>query len=168
MPLLLISDSNILIDIEAGGLTASMFSLQYNFAVPDILFVDELQEHHGHLIAMGLQTKTLDGQTVARAMELINLYRKPSRTDLLALALAEHESCPLLTGDRYLRKAAAEEGVPVHGTIWLIEQMVRQGKTTVEVAEQAFESMRNNNRRLPWDLVGRSLQALRKNEGQGN
>lgn len=36
--LLLISDANILIDIEIGGLVAPMFSLDYQFAVPDVLF----------------------------------------------------------------------------------------------------------------------------------
>ncbi len=42
--LLLISDANILIDIEVGGLTASMFSLNYQFALSDVLFYDELEE----------------------------------------------------------------------------------------------------------------------------
>ena len=38
--LLLISDANVLIDIENGGLTGAMFSLPYQFAVPDILFYE--------------------------------------------------------------------------------------------------------------------------------
>ncbi len=38
--LLLISDANVLIDIENGGLTSAMFSLPYQFAVPDILFYE--------------------------------------------------------------------------------------------------------------------------------
>ncbi|WP_206434421.1 hypothetical protein [Iodobacter ciconiae] len=39
---LLISDANILIDMEEGGLLASMFSLNYEFLIPDILFYEEL------------------------------------------------------------------------------------------------------------------------------
>ena len=35
--LLLISDANILMDIEVGDLVAPMFSLGYQFAVPDVL-----------------------------------------------------------------------------------------------------------------------------------
>ena len=42
--------------------------------------------------------------------------------------------------------------------------MVKQGKLSIEVAEQAYETMRNNNRRLPWDLVEQSLQELREIE----
>jgi len=40
--LLLVSDANILIDMDEGGLLASMFSLDCQFIVPDILFTEEL------------------------------------------------------------------------------------------------------------------------------
>ena len=52
--LLLISDTSILIDIECGQLTGAMFSLDYQFAVPDILFAEELAEKHGALLKFGL------------------------------------------------------------------------------------------------------------------
>ena len=51
--LLLISDANILMDVEVGDLVAPMFSLGYQFAVPDILYYEELEEQHAHLLDMG-------------------------------------------------------------------------------------------------------------------
>ena len=45
---------------------------------------------------------------------------------LRSLSLALQENCPLLTGDRNLRKAADQEGVQVHGTIWLVSEMLRE------------------------------------------
>lgn len=168
MPLLLISDSNILIDIEVGGLTASMFSLEYDFAVPDILFADELAARHGHLIEMGLQSRTMEGQVIERAFALINQYRKPSKYDIMALALAEYENCCLLTGDKDLREAAVAETIEVRGTIWLVAEMVLQGRISVDVAEQAYVKMRKNGRRLPWDLVEQSLRELREIEDQNH
>lgn len=42
--LLLISDANILIDIEDGHLTPAVFRLPYVIAVPDILFELELRQ----------------------------------------------------------------------------------------------------------------------------
>ena len=53
--LLLISDANILIDIEDGSLTPVVFHLPYEIAVPDILFELELKERHNHLLQMGLK-----------------------------------------------------------------------------------------------------------------
>ena len=42
--LLLISDANILMDVEVGDLVAPMFSLGYPFAVPDVLYYEELEQ----------------------------------------------------------------------------------------------------------------------------
>lgn len=148
-----ISDANILIDVEVGGLMAPMFSLGYQFAVPDVLFFEELAEQHAHWRDMGLQVKTLSAQSVARVLALSQKYKRPSRNDLFALALAQDEQCALLTGDAALRSAAETERIEVKGTIWLVSEMVRQQCITAVVARTAFERMRQGGRRLPWDLV---------------
>jgi len=41
--MLLISDANILIDMADGGLLQAMFRLEETFAVPDVLFEEELE-----------------------------------------------------------------------------------------------------------------------------
>src|SRR5471030_1627736 len=98
--LLLISDANILIDIEIGGLVAPMFSLDYQFAVPDVLFYEELEERHSYMLGMGLVVKDLNEALVTRVSKLAAQYPRPGRNDLFALVLAENEECPLLTGDK--------------------------------------------------------------------
>src|SRR3972149_5500331 len=50
--LLLISDANILIDMEDGNLIPVIFQLPYEIAVPDILFELELRERHSHLLGL--------------------------------------------------------------------------------------------------------------------
>jgi len=66
--LLLISDANILIDIESGGLITFMFSLEVQFAVPDILFNDELKDLHAHLLELGEQLRQFDDEQVQRVV----------------------------------------------------------------------------------------------------
>lgn len=39
-------------DVEVGDLVAPMFSLGYQFAVPDVLYYEELEEQHAHLLDM--------------------------------------------------------------------------------------------------------------------
>ena len=46
---LLISDANILIDMEKGGITRQMFQFDAVFAVPNTLYAEELEEEHPHL-----------------------------------------------------------------------------------------------------------------------
>jgi len=142
--LLLISDANILMDVEMGDLVAPMFSLAYQFAVPDILYYEELEGQHAHLLDMGLQIRSLSSKSVERVQSLSQTYVRPGRNDLFALALAEVEKCPLLTGDAALRQAAETELIEVKGTIWLISEMVREQRITVAVARGSLHKMRVN------------------------
>lgn len=122
--MLLVSDTNIIIDLETGGLVDELLALEDDVGVPNVLFHDELSAQHDYLEQAGLRVLALDGETMMRAFQLAGRYQKPSRNDLMALALAEQERGVLLTGDRDLRDVAETEQVPVHGTIWIIGQMI--------------------------------------------
>jgi rRNA maturation endonuclease Nob1 len=156
---LLVSDANIPIDIEHGNLTASMFSMKITFTVPDVLFEKELRARHSHLLDFGLKIKSLSDEAVDKAIEFAAKYRQPSRIDLFALSLALQENCPLLTGDKNLRKAAKQEGVQVHGTIWLVGEMLREKIIQPTVARTAFQKMKDAGSRLPWAEVNELLDS---------
>lgn len=147
--LLLISDACVIIDIEKGGLTNVMFSLPYQFGTPDILYNDELKARHAHLLNCGLICKSMDGGLIEKAYHLGQLHKKLSLYDRLALTLAQAENCTLLTGDSALRQIAESSNVEVHGTIWLVEQMLNNKKISVAVAHESFEKMLNADSRLP-------------------
>ncbi len=158
---LLISDANILIDMEKGGITRQMFQFDAVFAVPNILYEEELREEHPHLLGLGLRTLELSEETVAWAEKLISRHAKTgaSINDLLALALARQEKTTLLTGDGKLRIVAAKEHITVRGTLWLVEQLIESGIMTVQQAADAYDRMKAARRRLPWDEVERQLRA---------
>lgn len=158
-PKLLISDANIIIDMEAGGLIIQMFRLDYEFAVPDVLYEEELKENHANLPKLGLKRLELQPQSVAYSVELGAKYRKPGRIDLMALALAKQEKCQLLTGDQALREAGVAEGLEVVGTIWLIGEMLRAKLATKKEARAAYAEMKESDRRLPWAEVEKQLKA---------
>ena len=150
---LLISDANILIDIENGDLTLIVFRLPYEIAVPDILFEVELRERHSRLLEAGLKVKSLTADSVKKAEHLRAQYPGPSILDHSALALAAQEQCALLTGDKHLRAVAQKEGVEVHGTIWIIEQLLKQRLIQVHKAKTSFDTMKATGSRLPWGDV---------------
>lgn len=157
---LLISDANILIDLEEGEILESLFGLPFRFKVPDILFYEELEAQHAHLLAMGLMLGELTPQTMLYAIELSSRVSGPSRNDCFALASARQENCPLLSGDRDLRRTAENEDIEVHGTIWLVEQMIINQIITVPRARRAYKRMKENARRLPWGLAFESLEVF--------
>jgi predicted nucleic acid-binding protein len=78
--------------------------------------------------------------------------------DLLALALARQEQCPLLTGDRNLRQVAKEVGVEVNGTIWLVGEMLGAKVVTRTQAADAYDAMHREGRRLPKDEIEAQLK----------
>jgi hypothetical protein len=137
--LLLISDANILIDMEAGQLMERLFQLPMQFAMPDILYWEEIEPGTPGLEAQGLRILEVTGDYVRYASELPDKYgSEPSPNDYLALALAKQEGCPLLTGDQALKAAAQAEDLSVMGTVWLLRTMIENQLLSVDEAIAAL------------------------------
>ena len=149
--------------MEEGGLLEAMFQLPFDFATPDILFFEELEEEHAHLPDLGLALKEVSSESMIYAMQLTGIYTQASRNDCFALALAKQEQCPLLTGDLALRKAAEKEAAIVKGTIWLVTQLVVHQKITTDQAQEAYNQMKANGRRLPWAIAEQELEKQKDN-----
>lgn len=155
--LLLISDASVLIDIECGGLSDSMFALSWQFAVPDILFFEELETRHAHLLNLGLIIKKMSGELLLEAYKFRQQFFRTSFNDLLALVLAKHENCQLLTGDKALKNVAQKFKIETHGTIWLVEKLIQHEIITVTQARRAFQKMQNAGSRLPKEEIEKML-----------
>jgi predicted nucleic acid-binding protein len=160
MQQLLISDTNILIDLEEGELITALFRLPYHFQVPDILYAEELEDQHSHLLSMGLSQKELSPETLIYAQRVMQNISGPSRNDCFALALARQESCPLLTGDKALRSAAKNEAIDVRGTIWVVEELIHHQLITPEQAHHTYNLMKARGRRLPWEQAFKRLETM--------
>ena len=157
---LLVSDANILIDLEEGGLLTAFFDLPFEFTVPDILFFEELEEQHAHLLDIGLVVRELSVNTMSYAFSLTQKARGPSRMDCFALALAKEESCPLLSGDKALRKLANKELIQTMGTIWIVGRLVEEKLISKDEARSAYKKMKAAGSRLPWDTAEEELSKL--------
>ncbi len=52
---ILVGDANIFIDVTVSNLSEAMFRLEDTIATPDVLYQDELLQHHPELPGLGLQ-----------------------------------------------------------------------------------------------------------------
>ncbi len=93
-----------------------------------------------------------------KVLELATKYIRVSRIDLFALVQAKDEEAVLLTDDKELRRAAENEGVRVHGTLWVLDQMVERGLVNRAQAAKTLEQMRVKNRYLPGAEVEKRLR----------
>lgn len=157
----IISDANIIIDMDVGGILDYMFKLSETFAVPDILYIEELSEQHPELPGIGLQVLRLREEFIVEAYRLREYYPKPGMNDLFALALAKQEGGPLLTGDKDLREAADGEEVIVNGTLWLVQKLFDEDVLTIDVVERAYALMKREGRRLPWNEVTKQIMKMK-------
>ena len=167
---LLISDANILIDMEAGALMETLFQLPVQLGIPDLLYYEEIEPGTPGLEDLGLQIMEVTGDYVKYAQLLRSQYNhtlpakngpQPSHNDYLALALAKQETCTLLTGDANLRIVASKEQITVMGTIGLLCAMVENQLLTVDDAMNALNKMKQGKRRLPWPEAEKMLNTLR-------
>jgi predicted nucleic acid-binding protein len=148
----LVTDTTLWIDLDKGELVLQIFRLPYKLVVPDVMISQELEEPDGFkLIALGLETEELSGTEVSRVSDYARKYKRPSRHDLFALVLAQRLNCPLITGDLDLRVAAEQEGVEVHGTLWILDKFVEMKIVTPKTASSSLQKMRAAGRRLPKD-----------------
>jgi predicted nucleic acid-binding protein len=154
---IVVSDTSVLIDMENAELTKKVFQLPWKFVVPDIVFEEELSTHHGHLLQEGLEQKSMSEASIMQAVILRKHNPKISTNDILALKLAIDQGSVLLTGDKALKKLAETLHVEVHGSIWLVQEMLKQKIIILAEAQNAFKLMKETGSHLPWSEVDRAF-----------
>ncbi len=146
----LVSDSSILIEFSKRGLLDRMFQLEFEFAVPDLLFHEELIDLGSHtrsdLLGLGLRVESLDARGVEVAIAYQSERKALSLVDAFALALAAHQGWPLLTEDRAMRSVAETKGIAHRDALWIIDNLLDAGILSVSQAVVSFETMRDDPR----------------------
>ena len=156
----LVSDTSVLIDLERGKILQTSFALPFDFAVPDLLYRQELAEHGGPgLLELGLRIEDLDGDGVSLALHYRQADRSLSLPDSFALALAQRNSWTLLSGDGRLRELAHSEDVACHGVLWLTDQMFEHGTLSgSDLCASLHEIASHPRSRLPMSEVRKRLR----------
>jgi predicted nucleic acid-binding protein len=154
-------DTNVFIDVHRGGLLEAVFALPFVFLAPDVI-VEELEVPDGkQLSRWGLESVSSSGEQVAAVSALAAVHRRPSVNDLFAFVVARAEGAMLLTGDGALRELAESEGMAVHGTLWLLDELVRLDIVRGRQAAEGLERMVASGRRLPESECQRRIQRWR-------
>ncbi len=149
--IVLVSDTSVLIDLERGGLLEPIFSLPYQFAVPDVLYRRELAGEWGDcLVGLGLRVEEVSAAGVANALRYRAARPVLSVPDSFALALARERQWTLLTGDAQLRELAVVEQVECHGVLWVVDRMEEARVPGIQTLRNALLAISRHPRcRLP-------------------
>lgn len=147
--MILVTDANVWIDLDNGGLTALVFALQYEFVSPDVVVNELGPELAGRLVDQGLTSHITESEAGDAFLELRGRYKHPSDEDLYALLLAIEQGWGLLTGDRELREAAEGHELEVHGLLWVLDELVAARLLAKRAAARALTTIREQGARLP-------------------
>ena len=117
----LVSDSSVLIEFSKRELLDKMFMLEFQFAVPDLLFHEELIDLGAYsrhdVLALGLKVESLDAEGVE-----------------------------ILTEDRTMRSVAESKGVAHQDALWVIDNMLVAGIVSETQVVAVLEAMRDDPR----------------------
>ena len=146
----LVSDSSILIEFSKRELLDKMFQLEVQFAVPDLLFHEELIDlgtySRRDLVGLGLRVEALDAVGVETAIAYQSERPALSLVDSFALALADRHAWHLLTEDRTMRSVAQSKGIVHRDALWIIDNMLDAGILSASQVVDVLEAMRGDPR----------------------
>ncbi|HJW91816.1 MAG TPA: hypothetical protein VJ436_14360 [Anaerolineales bacterium] len=157
LPSVLVTDTNIWIDLEHGNVLEDVFQLPYQFITPDFARMELLSIECQRLESLGLNFVELRPKLVSKLYQVRDRYRALSVIDLAAFLLAKDLSATLVTGDRRLIELAKSNQLTVHGVIWLLDEVVSLDVLAPVKAAAALQRMIELGARLPQDEYRRRL-----------
>ena len=104
----LVTDTNIWIDLENGDILINVFHLPYRFLIPDFAIPELIHPGWKILEALGLEARELAAEQVVELNQLSQAHRNLSIIDLEAFLLARMLNATLLTGDWRLNEVTAQ------------------------------------------------------------
>ncbi len=150
-PSVLVTDTNIWIDLDNGGILAEVFHLPYRFLVPDFAIPELIHPRWQTLQVLGLVASELDPDSIQELFNMRPNFANLSLIDLAAFLLAKTLEATLITGDSRLKELATTNYICVHGLLWLLDEMVHYQAITPKHAANALGQMLDQGARLPDD-----------------
>ena len=165
MTSVIVNDASCLIDLRKGGLLAVLCDLPYRIVVPLPVRASEvldLLEHQWRALDdAGMITHDLTPQEVGQALLLKGRHPSLSANDCFCLVVAQAYPGILLTRDALLRRVAAENGLCVHGVLWIVDELSAAGICSDSLLVQALEVWQEDDTVfLPRGEISRRLERL--------
>ena len=154
MDVIVVSDTNVFIDLISVGLQEQFFLLPMEVHTTDMVVFEVRREGQSKimtdLIDKGcLKVKAYTQEKMLPFFQAEHRRYNLSPADYSVLTYSKNNGYILLTGDKKLRKVALSENVEVHGSIYVIAQMVEHHIISELKGVKKLEMLRSNNQRLP-------------------
>lgn len=170
MEKIVVSDTNIFIDLVKLELLGDFFSLPWDIHTTDFVISElEVPEQKAAVTAFIKRKKLTVGKLDAEEVGIIverseETGGKISITDFSVCHYAQKNNYTLLTGDMNLRKVAIKENISVHGILFLFDEFVKHAILPPEFAADTLKKLKEINTRLPLDEVNSRINKWENNQ----
>ena len=168
MTSVVVNDASCLIDLHKGRLLNVMLTLPYRFVVPlPIRHAEalDLTDRDWRLLEDGgLVTFDLPSKLVEEAVRIKTAWPKLSANDCFCLVSTRcQDRGILLTGDRLLRRVATQNGLCVHGVLWIVDELRKARTCSADALIAALQCWRDDRTVfLPDSEIDRRLRHVRR------
>jgi predicted nucleic acid-binding protein len=164
---LIVTDSSVFFDIIKIQALPEFFDLDIEVCTTDFVQKEILESEQRKQIEHFIRLKklTVFEMSAEEIDELIQFKtNRVFRTliDKTVLWKAKQLGCPLLTGDAKLRNEATEQGVKVHGSLWVVMQLVKHEIVDKKKGIEYLEKLRIINDRLPVEEIEKLIKKLKQ------
>lgn len=164
---LIITDTNVFFDIIEIRVLPEFFALDYeicttDFVINEILKSTQKTEVESFIRAKKLKVIHLNADEVESVVSFQTKRNFKGITDKTVLYKSIELKCPLLTGDKKLRKEAEDWGVEVHGSVWVVSELIKQQIISNEKGIKLYETCKRLSSFLPHDEIDKLIKKLKK------
>ena len=164
---LIITDTNIFFDIISIGALPEFFSLEYEicttiFVIEEIIRSDQREEIEVFIRAKEINVIDFTAEEIGEIYAFRTERNFKGITDKSVLWKSLQLGCPLLTGDRKLKVEAENQGVEVHGSIWVIRYLVENGLIDKTKGIRLLKLLKEVNSSLPFDEIDKLIRSYKK------
>ncbi len=159
-----IHDANILIDISNLSLTEVFFKLDFEFHTTDLAFnevVKGLKIKDRNIFKNKLKIKSFESRELLEIVKIGKKHKSLSIQDLSVLKLAISLNGILCTTDKNLKEIASGKNLEIHGTLWIVEQMIISKKLNSKIAIKKLKKLKDTNPRAPKKEIKNLIERIR-------
>jgi rRNA-processing protein FCF1 len=161
-----ITDASVFFDLYKIELLPEFFGLDIEIYTTDFIFNEILQSDERSLFETFCRSNKLKiiviDETEREKISEMNLcFGNKSLADRTAIFKAKQMDCILLTCDKKLTKEAKRQGIEVHGSIWIVCQLLENKKLEPDIAIDRLELLKETNSWLPLEAINNVINNLK-------
>lgn len=169
MEKIVVSDTNIFIDLISLDLLNGFFSLPWEIHTTDMVINELVRFEQYDAIELfckngSLNIKSFDSEELLQIVKMKTERQMPNASilDYSVWKLAKDLECVLLTGDNKLRKVVQNDNIEVQGILYLFDKMLEYGIMNNEIAIDKLQSLLCINSRLPKEEIDNRIALCRE------